>query len=401
MKFGNSQPKVVALSSMKPIYLDYNATSPLDPRVLEVTTQILEKGLGNASSAHYFGRRQSAYVDEAREQVSAMLGCRPSGVVFTSGATEANNLVLQGLAIGAAIDRKRVLISAIEHASVQEPARWLEDRGIVRREIVPVLKNGQVNLNALEKMIGTDVLLVSVMSANSETGVLNPIGKISELAHSVGSLFHCDATQSVGRLPFDMEETGADFVSTSSHKICGPTGVGALAGTRSALRELHPILHGGGHERGLRSGSLNVAGIVGFGAAAAIATKERVSESRRVGRLRDKLASSLQSKLTGVYEVGDTLCRLANTANIRFEGADAEAVAANMDPVAISTGSACASGSIEPSPTLLAMGISRRAAGESVRFSLGRFTTPHEIDLAVECTVVAVCHVRETIGSEF
>ena len=251
----------------KGVYLDYNGAAPLDPRVAEIMVAVLTKGAGNASSMHRFGRRQAAAVDEAREHVAALVGGRASNVVFTAGATESNNLALRGCAEGASADRSRIVISAVEHASIRETARWLHERGPLKLDVVPVTAGGYVDLRALEDTLDNDVLLVSVMSANSETGVLNPVAKIAERARGVGALFHCDATQSAGRLPFDLEEIGADLVSLSSHKICGPTGVGALVGTRHSLRRLSPIIHGGGHERGLRSGSLNVAGIVGFGAA--------------------------------------------------------------------------------------------------------------------------------------
>ena len=379
---------------MRSVYLDYNGSGPLDPRVAEAMVPILVEGIGNASSAHRFGRRQSAAIDEAREHVGAMVGGRGSNVVFTAGATESNNLALRGAAEGAAVGRRRILISAVEHASVRRTAQWLDEHGMTKLGVIPVSKGGFVDLDAFDSMIDTDVLLVSVMAANSETGILNSVEVIAERAHAVGALFHCDATQSAGRLPFDLERIGADLVSLSSHKICGPTGVGALVGTRRGLRRLQPIIHGGGHERGLRSGSPNVAGIAGFGAAARIATEERTSESARVAEARDRLTSALKSRLPGVQEVGDIARRLPNTANVHFEGADAEAVVANMDPVAVSTGSACGSGSIEPSEVLLAMGISRESAFESVRFSLGRFTTTEDVDLAVESAVSAVEHVR-------
>ncbi len=379
---------------MRTVYLDYNGSTPLDPRVAEVMVLILMEGIGNASSAHRFGRLQSAAIDEAREHVAAMVGGRASNVVFTAGATESNNLALRGVVEGAAVGRPRILISAVEHASVRRTAQWLAAQGLTELGVIPVTEGGFVDLNALESMIDTDVLLVSVMAANSETGILNPVEMIAERVHSVGALFHCDATQSAGRLPFELERIGADLVSLSSHKICGPTGVGALVGTRHGLRQLRPIIHGGGHERGLRSGSLNVAGIAGFGAAARIAIEERASESARIAKSRDRLTSELKSRLPGVHEVGDIARRLPNTANIRFEGTDAEAVVTNMDPVAVSTGSACGSGSIEPSEVLLAMGFSRELAFESVRFSLGRFTTIEDVDLAVESAVAAVEHVR-------
>ena len=379
---------------MRVVYLDYNGSAPLDPRVAEIMVPILMEGIGNASSIHRFGRQQNAAVDESREHVAAMVGGRPSNVVFTAGATEANNLALHGAVEDAAADRPRILISAVEHASVRQTARWLDEHGLTRLDVIPVTKGGFVDLHAFESTIDTDVLLVSVMAANSETGILNPVEEIAERAHAVGALLHCDATQSAGRLPFDLERTGVDLISVSSHKICGPGGVGALVGTRLGLRRLRPIIHGGGHERGLRSGSLNVAGIVGFGAAARIATEERTSESALVAVARDRLTAALKSRLSGVHEFGDVARRLPNTANIRFEGADAEAVVTNMDPVAVSTGSACSSGSIEPSEVLLAMGVPRDAAFESVRFSLGRFTTEEDIDFAVERTVTAVDYVR-------
>lgn len=379
---------------MRAVYLDYNGSAPLDPRVAENMAPILKEGIGNASSIHRFGRRQSAAVDEAREHVAAMVGGRPSNVVFTAGATEANNLAVRGAVEDGPADRPRILLSAVEHASVRQTARWLDEHGLTKLDVLPVTKGGFVDLDVLESMIDTDVLLVSVMAANSETGVLNPMEEIAERAHAAGALLHCDAAQSAGRLPFDLERIGADLVSLSSHKICGPTGVGALVGTRRSLRRLRPIIHGGGHERGLRSGSLNVAGIVGFGAAARIATEERTSESDRVAVVRDRLTAALKSRLSGVHDIGDIARRLPNTANVRFEGADAEAVVTNMDPVAVSIGSACSSGSIEPSEVLVAMGVPRDAAFESVRFSLGRFTTEEDIDFAVERTVTAVDYVR-------
>jgi len=379
---------------MRAVYLDYNGSAPLDPRVAEIMVPILMERIGNASSIHRFGRQQNAVVDESREHVAAMVGGRPSNVVFTAGATEANNLALRGAVEDAPAGRPRMLISAVEHASVRQTARWLDEHGLTNLDVIPVTKGGFVDLDALESMIDTDVLLVSIMAANSETGILNPVEEIAEQAHTVGALLHCDATQSAGRLPFDLERIGADLVSLSSHKICGPTGVGALVGTRRGLRRLRPIIHGGGHEQGLRSGSLNVAGVVGFGAAARIATEERTSESARVTEARDRLTAALKSRLSGVHEIGDVARRLSNTANIRFEGADAEAVVTNMDPVAVSTGSACSSGSIEPSEVLLAMGIPRDEAFESVRFSLGRFTTREDVELAVESAVAAVEYVR-------
>ena len=379
---------------MSEVYLDYNASAPLDPRVFEAMAPVLSDEVGNASSVHRFGRRQAAAVDEAREHVAALVGGRPAGVVFTAGATEANNLALRGAAEAAPEDRPRMLVSAVEHASVARTARWLSDSGVVKLDVIGVTPGGFVDPGGVNELLGPDVLLVSVMAANSETGVLNPVGEIAERVRAAGAMFHCDATQMAGRLPFDMEALGADLVSVSSHKICGPGGVGALVGTRQALARLSPLVHGGGHERGLRSGSLNVAGIAGLGAAARIAADERESESARVGVLRDRLVDELEARLADVHQNGDASRRLPNTANIRFESADAEAVMSNMDPVAVSTGSACSAGSIEPSAALVAMGLSHEAAFESVRFSLGRFTTDADIDRAVESAIPAVQRVR-------
>ena len=375
------------------VYLDYNGSSPLDPRVGKAMWPALAEWYGNASSTHRFGRRQAAAVEDARARVASLVGGRPTNVVFTAGATEANNLALSGIVAARPADRGRILISSVEHASVRETARWLSDQSLAKVDAIPVTSGGVVDLDALEALLGNDVLLVSVMAANSETGVLNPVAEIAECAHAAGALFHCDATQYAGRLPFDLSDIGADLVSLSSHKICGPNGVGALVTAKSSGR-LRPIIHGGGHERGLRSGSLNVAGIVGFGAAAEIAVEERTQEADRLRPLRDRLVAELKRGLSGVEENGDIDCRLPNTANLRFAGTDAEAVVANMDPVAVSTGSACSAGAIEPSAVLLAMGLSREAAFESVRFSLGRFTTAEEIEIAVKKTIAAVEYVR-------
>ncbi len=376
------------------VYLDYNGSAPLDPRVLEVMLQVLRDGVGNASAIHRPGRTQAARVERAREQVAQLVGASPAGVVFTAGATEANNLVLQGLVAASKDGRSRILISATEHASVQATAAWLAQQAMAKVDIVPVTSGGAVDLDALKRMLGDDVIAVSVMAANSETGVLNDLEAIGKLAGEVGALSHSDATQLVGRVEFDMRAAGVDAVSISGHKICGPTGVGSLIATRSAIRQLRPVLHGGGHERGLRSGSLNVAGIVGLGAASVLAHAEQAEEAARVEGLRDALVAGLTKNLEAVTENGDTGNRLPNTANVRFADADGDAVMANLDSVAVSSGSACSAGALGPSPVLLAMGLDRQAAEESLRFSLGRFTTARDIDTAVAATVSAVEYVR-------
>ena len=385
---------------MNEIYLDYNASAHCDPRVVEAVAKAMTDGFGNASSAHRFGRRQDAAVNEAREQVADLVGGQPGGVIFTAGATEANNLALGGLVVSDAETKSRALptlvTSAVEHVSVSRTAEALAAAGACNLQIAPVTTDGFVDLEALADLAQAteSELLVSVMAANSETGILNPIAEIADLVHEAGGLFHCDATQMVGRLPFDMTARGCDLVSLSGHKICGPTGVGALVGTREALAALQPTVWGGGHERGLRSGSLNVAGIVGLGVAAEIAVDEQATEAERVATLRDHFVAALMLGLPDVSQNGDVERRLPNTANLRFRGADADAVLVNMDPVAASAGSACSTGAIEPSPVLTAMGLSREAAFESVRFSLGRFTTAAEIEVAAREVVTAVRYVR-------
>ncbi len=385
---------------MHEVYLDYNGSAPLDPRVAEAMLPALQSGIGNASSVHRFGQRQAAAVDSARERVAALVEASPPGVVFCAGATEANNLALIGLAEGAPAERNRIVISAVEHASVRKPAQWLHEQGKAKVDVVGVTQGGFVDLDELDSLLGPDVLAVSVMAANSETGVLNPLDEVAERTASVGAVFHCDATQMLGRLPLSLGDAGIDLLSMSGHKICGPGGVGALVATRHSLARLRPVIHGGGHERGLRSGSLNVVGIGGLGMAAELVVEERDAESARVRALRDRLLNGLRSELAGVHENGDPTQRLPNTASVRFEGADAEAVVFNMDPVAVSTGSACSSGAIEPSHVLLAMGLSRDEAFESVRFSLGRFTTEAEIDAAIQEAVKAVDYVRAMTGSD-
>ncbi len=377
----------------RPVYLDWNASAPLDARVREVVVAAMDE-VGNAASGHGFGRRQALVVEDARERVAALVGGRARNVVFTASATEANNLAIQGAVRGANTGRSRILVSAVEHNSVLKTAEWVGARDGWRVGVIPVTRGGSVDLNALERLLGSDVLLVSVMAANGETGVFNPIAEVARLARAHGSLFHCDATQFVGRVPASVLGMGADLVSVSAHKLGGPMGIGALVGTRRALTRLQPLIHGGGHERGMRSGSLNVPGIVGFGEAAAIAVAERAQEAIRLARLRDLLVDGLFAALTGVIQVGDVERRLPNTTCVRFKGADADAVTVSLEPVAASTGSACSSGSIEPSHVLLAMGLSRSSAFECVRFSLGRSTTKADIEMAVSRAGEAVRYVR-------
>lgn len=378
------------------VYLDYNGSAPLDPRVSAVIGEVAES-FGNAAAVHIHGRMQALRLDDAREHVAELTGFRPGDVIFTAGATEANNLALKGLTGSLESDRKRILISAVEHASVTETAKWLHATGQASVEAIPVGPGGSINLDALDELLTEPVGLVSVMAANSETGVLNPIETISERVHASGAVLHCDATQLLGRLP---TVTGPDLLSMSSHKICGPGGVGALVATRNIRNRINPVIHGGGHEEGLRSGSPNVVGVVGFGEAARLATTDGVEDMARVKPWRDQLAERLTSQLPDSYQIGDTSYRLPNTLSIRFPDTDAQAIMINAPDVSMSTGSACSAGAIEPSAVLTAMGVGRDEAFEVLRLSLGRFTTAEDINTAAESIVRAVQYVRSVTQQE-
>mgnify|MGYP001179976155 CR=1 FL=1 len=378
------------------IYLDYNGSAPLDPRVTEAIIEA-HQHFGNAAASHIHGRRQALLVDDARGHVANLVGFRPNDVIFTAGATEGNNLAIQGFAVTPSSAPPRVLISAVEHASITQTARWLSNTGQIQLEVIPVSAGGDINVDALTALLQEPADLVSVMAANSETGILNPIDLIAEHVHNAGALFHCDATQLVGRLPIP---SGPDMISMSSHKICGPTGVGALVANQKVRNRLTPLIHGGGHEDGLRSGSPNVAGITGFGKAAELAHLEGESDMIRVRPLRDRLAELLVSELSGVTQVGDINRRLPNTLSMHFASTDAEAIMANCPDIAMSAGSACSSGAIEPSAVLTAMGFDRDVAFEVLRLSLGRFTSDNEIERAASSIVTAVRYVRSLTGGE-
>lgn len=378
------------------IYLDYNGSSPLDPRVTETINEA-QQHFGNAAASHLHGRRQALLVDDARGHVADLVGFRANDVIFTAGATEANNLALQGFAGTPSSAPARLLISAVEHASITQTARWLADSGKIQLEVIPVSAAGYIDVDALALLLKEPTDLVSVMAANSETGILNPIEIIAEHTHNAGAVFHCDATQLVGRLPVP---SGPDMFSVSSHKIYGPTGVGALIANQKVRNKLVPLIHGGGHEDGLRSGSPNVGGIAGFGKAAELARLEGESDMARVGPLRDRLAKLLVSELSNVTEVGDLARRLPNTLSMHFALTDAEAIMANCPDISMSAGSACSAGAIEPSTVLTAMGFDRDAAFEVLRLSLGRFTSEDEVERAAYSIVTAVRYVRSLTGGE-
>jgi cysteine desulfurase len=367
-------------------YLDYNATTPVDPAVLEAMLPFLADNFGNASSIHSAGQRARAAVDRARDSIAALLGAKPSEIVFTSGGTEADNLAILGLvsavASKSASGRKHIITSAIEHHAVLNSCQALEQQGI-EVTYIPVGSTGVVDPDEIRRALRSDTILITVMHANNEIGTIQPIEEIGRIASEADVYFHCDAVQSAGKLPFSVNQLGVDLISISAHKIYGPKGVGALY-VRSGT-PLSPQFHGGHHERDRRPGTENVPGIVGFGKAAELALADLAEEPQRVAALRDRLERAILDSVSSVRVNGDVARRVANTTNLSFAAAGGEAmlIALDLIGVACSTGAACSSGAVEPSHVLLAIGLSPDEARSSLRFSLGRHTTAEEIDYAI------------------
>lgn len=397
------------------IYLDNNATTRLDPRVLETMMPFLTDNFANAASTHPFGVSASEAVKTARQQVANSLGCEPHELVFTSGATEAINLAIKGVAemygtVVAPDTRNHIITVQTEHKAVLDVCGYLERRGF-DITYLPVQPAGSPNaglldLDVLKAAIRPDTLLVSVMLVNNETGVIQPVREIAQLAHEAGALFMTDATQAVGKLPIDVDQDGIDLLAFSAHKFYGPKGVGGLfvrqrrTGLSSKVK-LGALLHGGGHERGLRSGTLNVPGIVGMGKAAELAGIAMADESKRISVLRDQLETSLLtipgSRVNGPRGYGSTKHRLYNTINIFFENCDSDALIMGPDGIAVSNGSACTAASIDPSHVLLAMGLNETEAFSCLRFSLGRFTTEADVLATVEAVKMVVEELRALV----
>jgi cysteine desulfurase len=381
---------------LNPIYLDTHATTPVDPRVLEAMLPLFTEHFGNAASRnHPFGWRANKAVEQAREQVAALIGARFRDIVFTSGATESDNLAIKGLAARAPENRRHVVTIATEHRAVLDPCRTVERDGC-RVTYLEVDRDGRIDLERLRGAVRADTLLVSAMSANNETGVLHPLAQIAEIAHAQGALFHCDAVQSAGLLPLKSKELGVDLVSISAHKMYGPKGVGALyIAKRDPAIDLKALFDGGGHERGYRSGTLNVPAIVGFGKAAELCRAEADADAARLRALRDRLWMAL-SAVDGIHLNGPLEPRLPNNLNVRVDDVHGEsllkAIAAD---VAVSSGAACATASADPSHVLRAMGLSDEQARASIRFGLGRFTTEQEIDAAAGIVAAAVRQLRK------
>ncbi len=380
---------------MNPIYLDSHATTPVDPRVLEAMLPFFTEHFGNASSRnHPFGWKAGKAVEQAREQVAAFIGARFRDVVFTSGATESNNLAIKGVAASAPPGRRHLVTICTEHRAVLDPCRALEGRGF-RVTYVAVDGEGVLDLNRVRDAVTDDTLLVSAMSANNEIGVMHPLADLARLAHERGALFHCDAVQSAGLVPLDVREAGIDLVSLSAHKIYGPKGVGALyIAKRDPAIRVEPLVDGGGHERGYRSGTLNVPAIVGFGRAAELC-REGPDGALHMRALRDRLWSALSTSLDGVHLNGPAEPRLPNNLNIRVDAVHGDSLLkAIASDVAVSSGAACATASAEPSHVLRAIGLSDDQARASIRFGLGRFSTESEIDAAATIVGDAVRHLR-------
>jgi cysteine desulfurase len=380
-----------------PIYLDYNATTPCDPRVVEAMLPYFTDRFGNAASrTHPFGWQAEEAVDIARSQVAKLVGADPKEIVFTSGATEGDNLALKGVFDTYGSRGNHIISVNTEHKAVIDTCKRLEKSG-AEISFLTVNPEGLISLEDLEAAIKPSTLLISIMYANNEIGVIQPIREIGQIAKKHGVLFFTDATQAVGKIPVDVIRDGIDLMSFSAHKLYGPKGVGALYVRRRNPRvKLTSQIDGGGHERGMRSGTLNVPGIVGFGKACEIAGQEMEAENRRIGALRDKLENSLKN-LEESYVNGSREHRLPHLSNMAFKYADSEGLMTGFNKdIAVSSGSACTSASIEPSYVLKALGLGDDLAHSSLRFGLGRFTTEEEIDYTIEQVSRTVKRLRET-----
>ncbi|MBL8861360.1 MAG: IscS subfamily cysteine desulfurase [Planctomycetes bacterium] len=379
-----------------PLYFDYQATTPLDPRVLEAMLPYFTEEFGNAASrSHPFGWRAEEAVEHARAQIASLIGANPKEIVFTSGATESINLAIKGVADMYGEKGRHIVTSLIEHKAVLDTCKHLEKQGFEVTYLEPTT-TGRVTAEAVEKALRPDTILVSVMWANNEVGTLNPIREIGALCHARGVLFLTDATQAVGKIPVDVEADHVDLLCLSGHKLYGPKGVGALYVRRKNPRvRLTAQMDGGGHERGMRSGTLNVPGIVGLGRACEIAREEREQDYRHTSALRDHFERRVLAEVGHVKLNGDPEQRLPNNSNLSFAFVEGESLIMGIKDLAVSSGSACTSASLEPSHVLRAMGVGEDMAHSSIRFGFGRFTTREQVDFAVDQLAAAVKRLRE------
>jgi cysteine desulfurase len=376
------------MTSRRPIYLDHHATTPLDPRVLDAMLPFYREEYGNpASVSHAYGWTAAAAVDDARERIAGLLGARTSSIVFTSGATEANNLAIQGVARARRSRRDHLVSVATEHPAVLDVCRALADEGF-DFSLVPVGADGLTEVAELAAALTDRTALVSVMAANNEIGVLQPVREIAAVCAERGVVFHTDAAQAAGKIRLTVDELGVDLLSISAHKFYGPKGIGALY-VRPRTR-LSPIVHGGGHERGLRSGTLPVALIVGMARALELASEEAEAEAVRLLALRERLFACLVRELEHVRLNGHASRRLPGNLNVAFRGVDGDRLLLALTDVAVSSGSACSTAKPEPSHVLLALGLSKTEAGSSIRIGLGRPTTQGDVDRAAERIVEEV-----------
>ena len=371
-----------------PVYMDNHSTTPVDPRVFEAMAPWFTEKFGNAASrSHSFGWEAAEAVKRARKQVAALIGAAPDEIVFTSGATESDNLAIKGVAEALRARGNHIITAAAEHRAVLDSCKRLEQQGF-EVTYLPVDGHGRLDPDSVRHAHQSQTILVSVMLANNEVGTIQPIAEIGRIAHERGALFHTDAVQAAGKVPIHVDEMNIDLLSLSAHKMYGPKGVGALYVRRkNAPVPLTPLMDGGGHEGGLRSGTLNVPGIVGFGAACRIAAKEMPLESERLRRLRNRLAERLRAGLDEIQVNGHPTERLPNNLNVSFGYVDGEALLVGLSDVAVSTGAACTSAKLEPSHVLRAMGVSEELAQGSLRFGLGRFNTEEEVESAVRALV--------------
>ena len=379
-----------------PIYMDYHATTPVDPRVVDAMLPYFTGHFGNAASRnHAFGWEAEEAVETARRQVADLVGANTKEIIFTSGATESNNLAIKGVAEMYREKGNHIITCVTEHKAVIDTCKKLEKQG-GRVTYLPVQKNGRIDLDDLRAAITDKTILITIMTANNEIGVLQPIAEIGAIAKEKGILFHTDAVQAVGKVPFNVNEAKVDLVSMSAHKIYGPKGVGALYVRRRNPRVLlAEQINGGGHERGMRSGTLNVPGIVGLGQAAAIAQAEMATEGERLRTLRDRLNKKLHANLDELYINGSMEHRLPHNLNVSFAYVEGESLLMGINDVAVSSGSACTSASLEPSYVLKALGAGDDLAHSSIRFGLGRWTTEEEVDYVVDKLTTVVRRLRE------
>lgn len=380
-----------------PIYMDNHATTPVDPRVLEAMLPYFTEKFGNAASRnHAFGWESEAAVDHSREQIARLIhASSPREIVFTSGATESDNLAIKGVAESYRDKGNHIITCVTEHKAVLDCCKSLEKQGC-QVTYLPVDRNGSVNMNRLREAIAAKTILISIMAANNEIGTVEPIKEIGQFAHEKGILFHTDATQAVGKILLNVEEMGIDLLSLTAHKIYGPKGIGALYVRAAKPRvKLRPMIDGGGHERGMRSGTLNVPGIVGLGKACEIAQKEMAAEAERLTSLRERLKCKILEQLDEVYINGHPTQRLAGNMNMSFAYVEGESLLMGLKEIAVSTGSACTSASLEPSHVLRAIGVEEELAHTSIRFGLGRFNSEEEVDYTVRRVVEEVRRLRD------